>query len=316
MPILLPAPDRIEVLAASRVDGGRVVTLSGAAGSVQLAPADAVLRILAGADAWDMPDADVQLREVPGEDGAREDDVRLLPRDVLLPLRMASTSRPEHRALRDLLVRIINPKSGRVTLTVTEDDGTSRQIVGRYVSGARAGHGTDASGPTWTVWQIVLRVADPAWMDTSDTPIPPVRPVTSVGGFFPLLGRGLRLMPDLASGEVALDVDGHLDALPTWRIDGPAATWTIADLDDPGDYLAWSGTLTAGEWIEVGTYPDPYIVDNTGASRYSELEQDVPPAFFALRPGRRRLTLSITGGDAAAGSAISGRYRRRWLIQA
>ena len=317
MPILLPSANPVEVREAVQLDGSRIVTLSGAAGTVQLAPADEVLRILAGADAFDLPDADVQMREVPGEDGAREDDVRLLPRDISLPLRMASSSRPEHRALRDLVARILNPKAGRVTLTVTETDGTSRQLTGRYVSGASAGHGTPQAGPTWTVWEVVLRVADPAWTDTYDTAIPPVRPVTTVGGFFPLIGaRGVRLLPDRALGTVTLDVDGHLDAYPTWRIDGPALTWTLADLDEPGDRLAWAGTLTAGQWIEVGTWPDPYVVDQDGISRYHELDQDEPPAFFALRPGTRDLTMEITGGSASAGSAISGTYRRRWLIQA
>lgn len=319
MALLIRAEDVVPVTPVTPVTapilGCRVVTLTGRAGSIRLAPADEVIRILAGATGFDLPDADVQMRDVPGEDGAREDSVRLLPRDVLLPLRLVSLTRADHLVLRDRVAAILNPRAGQVTVTVTEADGTSRQMTGRYVSGANAASGTGASGPTWTEWAAVIRVGDPAWTDTESTLIPAVRPVTSVGGFFPIIGaRGVRLLPDRVLGTVTVDVGGHLPAYPSWRIDGPATSATIAD-QETGETLAWAGTLGTGEHLDVATWPDPYIVDGDDVSRYVELDQDPPPAFWALEPGVRTLTLALDGGDADAGSAISGSYRRRWLIQ-
>lgn len=193
------------------------------------------------------------------------------------------------------------------TLTVQQDDGSSRQMACYTIAGLDQ---PDQSQPPLdsTAWVLTLQ-GEPFWSDTG-----PAAPVTFAA---PVAGSGVPPMPPVllgsgtALGSAVVDNTGDADAYPVWVITGPGKPTVTSDTAG----RAWSldVTLTAGDVWTVVTSPDGQasVTDQNGASQWAHLAAGIPRDLWPLLPGVNQLTVELA--SAGPGSQIEMTYTRQWL---
>ena len=122
--------------------------------------------VLAGIQGFDMPPSVVTHTNPGGWDGGLFESARFGVRDLFLPVGMWADGSTDFRALKRRFAALVDPKAGFVTVTVSQLDGTTRTIEGRYVGGMD-GTLSVAEGLHQQRIGIELRCFDPAWVGPS-----------------------------------------------------------------------------------------------------------------------------------------------------
>lgn len=261
------------------------------------------VQAVAGASGFGLPDVSVQWLEGAG-DGAVYRGVRVLPRDIDLPLFFATANRAKLQAL---LSRFARMMAGPMTLKLVEDDGTFWSAQVRRVGGGSYIWGQDTIGERELSTVVTLRAGDPFWTYS--------RPFSQYV-FSAVSGRGLlktrlsklQISSSQAIGTMLLENIGDAVAFPVWTVTGPGSNFEARLPNGIG--FTWTATLAAGETLIVDTKSGT-VRDGTGANRYAGLS--TAPRLFGIPPGRTSVTASMIG--TSAGSSITCSWQpRKWMV--
>jgi hypothetical protein len=262
------------------------------------------IEALKGATGFGLPPVAVQWIEGAG-DGSTFRGQRVMPRDIDIPLYFRAPTRAQ---LQELLGRFARLMSGAMTLRFVEDIGTDWSLVVHRVGGGTYVYGQDTVGLMELRTVVTLRAGDPYWVSSVE-----IRRTVGTAG----AGRGLikaasftklRLSDSSASGAVALENPGDVDAYPVWQITGPGNNFHAVGPN--GDEFTWTGTLVGGETLTIDTRKAS-VVDGTGASRYSQLA--TAPRFWRVPPGFSSASVSMAGTTSSSLITLTWRPRK-WAI--
>lgn len=248
--------------------------------------------------------------ETPGVDGATDGDLRVLPRQVGVTVRLGGRTHAHRAVLANRLARALHSKVGSPSLEVTTPGLSARMATGRYVGGAEAVQ----TAIEWGRFPIVLRCArEPYWTDTAFSAPPPITwTPPAARPWFPFPGWIRPGSGQVLGGPLVVPNDGDAEIYPDWLLAGPATGFTLSHLSR-GRSMTWTGALAAGKWLLVITQPGSQeVVDSDGVNRYFELDQVVEPDFWTLAPGSNTIQATVTGVGAGTSFTLLNR-RRRWL---
>lgn len=293
-----------------------------------------------------MPPVRASSDPVPLQSGTRWRQVDYGPRDVDVPVLVAAVTLPALEAAVDRLSTAIDPTRGDGRIQVSRHDGSIRELVCRYIGGWTITEATN----TDPVWAAVLsfQAADPFWSDTSDISVtftlggvaeptapPPsggtapgfdsaavefdaavvfdgtesvagVAGGTSSGGFFPFFP--LRLGASELAQVFTITNTGQQQAWPVWTIIGPASAVTVKNTTT-GEQFVLAVNLLPGETITIDTRPGRKNITNNAGQSVFPITGD--SSLWALLAGVN--VVSVTFSGATAATAVTARWRRRWL---
>lgn len=263
------------------------------------------VQVQAGVTGLGLPSRDVQYMQGAGH-GAVFRSMRVLARDIDLPLHFEGTDRQD---LKNLLHEFARVVSGACTLRLVEDDVVGSWAVQVHlVGGGDYSYGNDTVGHTDLQTVVTLRAGDPFWERSYDE----IASITTSANRSGLLNgslANLNLSPGQAVGTVELFNEGDADSYPVWHLYGPGSNFVAVD-PTTGRELRWTGTLQAGERLTIDTRLGT-VKDGTGASRYAELAE--APHFWRIPPGSNVTHVGMDGTSAE--SRIDCLWRpRKWLV--
>lgn len=254
-----------------------------------------------GATGLDMPPYSIVMDDGPEIDGSTVRSVRVLPREIFLPLRIEAPDRDALRAATHRLVRAFDPTFGIGRLTVAQPDGSARYIDAYYAGGAEGNMARGAFYPWAQRYAVTLRCPDPYFYGMS-----PQVATFKVAGSGNLLGDPffpLRLTASEVIGVIDLANDGDVSAYPVFDITGPGGVITASALGK-----AWSitGSIGGGEVYTVDTRPGrKAITDANGVNLWPRLATDPPPVLWSVPPGVTTATISVGSATDATRVTIS-----------
>lgn len=193
-------------------------------------------------------------------------------------------------------------------LTITQPDGTSREIEAYYQEGF---DNTPTAGRRADDVVITLLCEDPYWRDAEPTVIQ--RVFTSGTSY---LSPYLTVSSGQVLGSSTLTNPGDVDAWPDWTITGPASlvtatklatneTWTL-DPNTAG--LPGGGTVTAGKTVRITTRRPSVRGPNgeiwTGALNWPVAE------LWGIDQGDNPVQINVSGAGAGTSVVLSFRARR------
>lgn len=255
----------------------------------------------AGAFGLGLPPVSVQWLEGAGDGGVYRGK-RVLSRDIDLPLWFQADSR---RDLQGLLTRFARVMAGEMTLSLTDDDGSTWAATVHRVGGGDYTYGTDTVGERTFRTVVTLRAGDPYWVSTK--PIKQVVKTVEGVGLLPELTK-LQLSSGQTFGTILLDNPGDAPAYPIWTITGPGTNFKA--VSPSGEVFEWVGSLNAGESLTIDAARGT-VVDEAGVSRYADFA--AAPRLWRIPPGTNEATVSID--SSVAGTEIECLwYPRKWLV--
>ena len=226
--------------------------------------------------------------------------VRVVERDVELPVLVAARTREQLRDRLRTLTRAANPRRGDARLRVTHDDGSEVDLVGRVAEVvASGGDGNESHQPA----TLVFRAFDPYWRGDEVVREYQVSAPDffTEGDGFPLQLAGATIIVTVSEDNI-----GDADAWPVWTIRGPG-TPRIERPDDGAVIEFDDLTLAEGETLTIDTEPGVKTVELDGESVYDQLTLE--SSLFALSPGVN--TLDVDLDDGTDESLVRLRYRPR-----
>lgn len=242
--------------------------------------------------------------DVPQYDGARLRELRIRPREVVVPIAVVGADQTEVRATLRSLMRLFNPKRGNGTLRVTGPDGTVRDLTCRYSQGLEIAEQFEK----FVGWQravVVLRAVDPYWYDTSATSATYTTGTsTTFFPFFPMV-----LNSETVFGTQSVDNTGDVEAFPVWTVAGPCSSVTLTN-STSGEVISLPVVLTAGQVLTIDTRPfRKTVTRNDGTNLYGSLS--TASSLWNLPTGMSTITVELPGASSA--SYVTLTYSRRWL---
>jgi hypothetical protein len=272
--------------------------------------------VMPGLEGLDNPPWSLTELEPYGWDGGLVDHVRSGIREAFLPLFLEGATAEEFRARKRRLMRLLNPKRGPVTWTITYPDGYTRSLVGRFVPGTAA-LTSDSPGTTWQTIGVPLRAHDPYWLGDLQR-----SRLVAQGATKPFLSElGAPLSPffpvRLSSSQVigqpfAVTNPGDVEAFPVWTIHGPGDGLTVT-LEDTGETFTLTGALTDSDTVTIDARRGLLsVTDQDGANLFARLAAN--PDLFALPAGP--VVLSVALGSAGDGAYVELAYTPRYLTAA
>lgn len=242
--------------------------------------------------------------DVPQHDGARLREVRVRPREVVIPVAVVGADQSEVRTtLRDLL-RAFNPKRGNGKLRVVGPDGTTRDLTCRYSQGLEV----EERFEKFVGWQravVVLRAVDPYWYDTSATSATYTTGASTT--FFPMFPMVLN--SDTVFGTQSIDNTGDVEAFPIWTVHGPCSSITLTNTST-GEAISLPIALTSAQVVTIDTRPfRKTVTRDDGTNLYGSLS--TASVLWSLPTGPS--TIEVELPDATTDSYVTLTYSRRWL---
>lgn len=262
-----------------------------------------------GAVGLGMPPVALVQDEAAGQVGSILRAVRVLARDVSVPLFVEQTSESDLRDLLRELALQLDPTRGDCTLRAVAGDGSStRDLTVRYTGGLEGDRVTGQRGLTWQKAVLGFRAPDPYWYDsvtTSTTFTVAASPATMLSATF----LPLTLSSDTVLGTQVVSNAGDVEAWPIWTIHGPGSNLVLTNTTS-GKTLTLNVTLTNAQSVVIDTRPGKKTVKrNDGTNLYGSL--GAGSALWSLPRGNNTLTIQLT--DATAESYVTLAYKRRWL---
>jgi phage-related protein len=242
--------------------------------------------------------------DVPRQDGARLREVRVAPREVVVPIAVVGADQTEVRTTLRSLMRAFNPKRGNGKLRVTAPDGTVRDLTCRYSQGLEI----EEKFEKFVGWQravVVLRAVDPYWYDTAATST--TYTVETPEPFFPIFP--LKLNSDTVLGTQTIDNTGDVEAFPVWTVHGPCTSITLSN-STTGQTIDLPVALTAAQTVTIDTRPFRKTVSrDDGTNLYGSLSTS--SSLWVLPVGLSTIVAELPG--ATVDSYVTLTYSRRWL---
>ncbi|MGW1040045.1 phage tail family protein [Streptomyces sp. NPDC002547] len=255
-----------------------------------------------GVTGFGLPPVSVQWLEGAGN-GATYRRKRVLTRDIDIPLEILARDRAHLQQLTDDLALLL---AGECTLTLIDDDGTRWTTAVHRVGGGEYSYGADTIGEREFQTVITFRAGDPFWTSS----VSQSRYIGGDQGTSPFLSSlaTLKVSASQAIGEIQLDNSGNADAYPIWEVIGPGTNFLA--VSPAKERLSWTGTIAAGQRLIFDTSKGT-VVDQSGASRYSELGS--APRFWTVKPGLSTATAQLEG--ISSSSKITCTWRpRKWMV--
>jgi phage-related protein len=268
---------------------------------------------LEGVSGVGLPTVSTQWVEGAGN-GATYRGERVLPRDIDLPLLIAT---PDRAAMRDTMTRLARMLAGPMTFRFIDHDDTSWTLDVRRAGGGQMVLGSDTDRDLRLASTVVtLRAGDPFW--TSGT----AQRATVAG----IRGRGLIKDPDGTGsakatlsalrvsssqtlGEFTMRNEGDAEARPVWTVNGPGEGLVVTS--STGESFAWNGTLSASDTLVIDTARATVILNGT-TSVYRQLGP--APRLWKVPPGTTTARVEFTNTDSATSRIVAEWRPRRWTV--
>ncbi|MFR9807059.1 hypothetical protein ACL02T_32900 [Pseudonocardia sp. RS010] len=221
------------------------------------------------------------------------------PEDGRIPA--GSTMRRQLHERIDELMEAIGEET--VLIEYTRTNGEEREITGEVL---------DVIEPKTELQSgvaeldLVIRLADPFWRDIDDTTTDnvvegPTGTTARLSGF---------------DGATAPMEDLFVELGP---VGAEACLNPRLEQQSSGIWVAWAGTISAGQTLRIWTHDDQWVIDGTGglvvaAADYERLSYGglVTRRWFAMRPepGGPELTLTHTGGGSSRATVVGRRKHK------
>ena len=239
--------------------------------------------------------------EVVGEFGTRLSAVKVLSREVELPLFITAKTEAEFRSALDHFTGLFNPLRGDGMLRSIRN-GQERELTCRYKEGLEGNEDLDAGGSNGRRAMVVFRAHDPYWYDRETTE----QVFTAEApAFFPMMPMTLSAGDTFE--EITIDNDGHADTWLRWTIRGPMEALKITN-QSSGLYLDF-GEIDLGseDLLHIDTRPGEKLV-----TKNNEPWRQLKPGsrMFPLTTGAN--TISAEATETTSNSLVLASYRRRW----
>lgn len=261
----------------------------------------------------DKPPQEVITKRVPGMEGERVDEVRVLRRDVFLPLWMEGLTHAEYMDRRDLLARLFNHRlvdyrteDGTLDLVATSIRGT-RALRCLYLDGMTGGMWPNES-KVWAKLGITLAACRPYWFGTPWTS-PVIQQAGGVEPDFFAEFPGELSAGSVLGDNVLISVDGDVESWMTVQLTGPATSIAISG---EGNSVSIPAGLGAGETARIVTDPRGRTAQFDGVTNWSRIGPTT--TWKALQPGIRQVSIIVSGSTTSTQAVISGptQFERPW----
>ncbi len=286
-------------------------------GGVATSISDGTLCLFEFEDGCGGPDVELFDEQGPQQDGVTDLGSRLLPRQIVLGLRIVGTDEADLDTRRARFLRLFAPTRAPLQLRFQLANGAVRQIDCK-VSRAIPLPSSDRFGPSLKA-VVRLRAAEPAFYDPT-----PVGETWSVGGAtganftFPITFP-ITLGSSTINDRRTLSYVGDLDTFPILDIVGPITSPVIRNLTT-GAALDFTGTsLGAGERLTIDCrYGAKTVNDQAGANRIAaliEATSDLAGFRLIADPGAETTLneLLVTGSEATTATLIRLHYYKKYL---
>jgi tail protein len=241
----------------------------------------------------------------PVLDGEISRGFRTDARALAIPVLMYGADRATFKAMRAALFADFNPRAGAPgLLTVTETDGSSREIEAFYVGGLQGVLDDRAQTQTWMKAVIELRCPSPYFLGDEKT----------ASFTLPEDGDWLPIFPLVVTsgtvlGELEVINTGEVDAQPVFTITGPCTAINLHNTTT-GESIEIDYTVDAGEVVVIDTRAGmkSILLDGT-TNLYPALDLD--SVLWPLVPGLNELDFDLPG--ATEDTSLTFAYRERFL---
>lgn len=250
----------------------------------------------------------------PLQHGATDVGFRLAPRMLQLVLMYAEATLAAAVAARDAFYALFTPSMEVISLRLTRDDGSVRQIDCHVVNAVDLPE-SEAIGASLR-FVVQLRAAQPLWYD-------PQTYTAYVSGNGTIANLPIPfVVPLVASGSVmaessAISYGGTFESFPTITVIGPVTALQITN-ESTGDFLSFAGEIPDGTTLTIDLgYGQKTVIDQGGVNRIGWLSNDSDLATFSLQaapavPGGTN-SITVTGTDVDAGTRVSLSYIE-WFV--
>jgi hypothetical protein len=280
--------------------------------------------LLPGATGLGLASRELIVETSPGLDGGWLRGRTVGPRQVFLPLFIASpSSHVDYLGRRERLFGFLDEYAVE---DMTRTDGTlelvadsalgQRLLRVAYAGGLEGDEGTDTSGRYWCKVGLNLTAVDPYWRATDET----VLSFTNTPGRVFLSTTGAarwprRIVPavSLAGGGLAVTVPGNVPVWPTIEVTGPTSSTTVT----------WPGPLGEATAVQIGAVGagQTLLLSTDPRRRYARLDGDEAwsligpaPQFGRLKTGAQTIGVATAGtsGSTAVNIRFRASYRSAW----
>jgi hypothetical protein len=282
----------------------RSLTLSSATGtSVALDGLRDGYVLLPGVTGLGMPPVSLAADPLPSSDGSVFRGLRYAERDLFIPVAILGDDATAVTSYRRVLERLLSPRGGPVTLTVTHPSGEQRRITGWYIDGAKGDEGSDQAGRCFEKKGLLLRCLGPWWYAEqqtqswvlTETAVAFLDPTKS---FFPIT-----LMAAEVEGAATVVNDGDGDAEPIWDVTGPGDSVTVSSR---GQSWVYGARIEPEQTIRVDCRRTHQTVVDVADGRNLFAHMSGDPALWLLTPGPNDISVAMPGAD------IRSRIQIRW----
>lgn len=265
--------------------------------------------ILMGVDGLTSVSAEIASSTSPYMDGDTVNNVRAMPRGIVLTLKVQDGVNVE--AAKRHALRIVKPKHD-VTLRMTQTaDGEERvlEISGIVESVAMPRFGKGVS------LQISIRCAEPFWQDAGEIVAELSRvismhmfPADSGGIAFPEEGIPFGVYDFTNTRTYTNEGDAECGVIIT--------IYALAEVVNPaiykadGSYIGILDTLKAGEEVVINTHRGQKSIVKNGVSVFNRIMPG--STFFQLDTGDNEFTIVSDGDDTIGNAYFSITFRRRF----
>lgn len=250
----------------------------------------------------------------PMQMGDTDDDFRLDPRILQLPLIVNCYTISEYYYAREQLLSIFSPSNVTGIITVTYPDGTQRAINTKVLGGLTFDYQPSDGYMLRTV--IQLRADDPTWYD----PTPQVVSISSAvaGTTMPIpLLIPFTLGTSTINTTATITNSGNWITYPVITATGSITNFSIVN-NTTGLQIVTSGTIPAGRvWTFNLLYGYKTVYDDLGVNQISTVTTASQLATFALVSAPTAIagvnTLTLSSTAAGAGSSVTITYYTRYI---
>lgn len=262
------------------------------------------IRILQGLKGFQMPPFAFMEEDVPFQPGSRLRDVKALPREMDIPIKIECTTPVNFINQVRKILNTFNPTKADGRIKVTTDTGSQREINCRYIGGFEMDESAGISGETWQKAIGVFRAFDPYWADSSTI----IKTYTTgqPATFFPFFP--LRLSYSTVFTDTSIDNTGDVDTWPEWIITGPGSNIVLRNLTS-GKIISLNMTLDVGEVLIVDTKPKRKTVKmNDGTNMFGKLSDD--SSLWPLLKGMNSIRIEMSNATVVSNVQLS--YKNRY----
>jgi hypothetical protein len=250
----------------------------------------------------------------PMQQGDTDDDFRLDPRIMQLPLIVRCYTLDEYYDAREKMLTIFTPSNVAGVLTVTRPDGTQRAIAVKTLGGLSFDY-TPSDGYTIrTVLQ--LRADDPTWYDPEPVILTISPAVAGTPMAIPLV-IPMTLGTSTINTTTTVSYAGNWISYPIITATGSITNFQITN-NTTGLSIITSGTIGAGRtWTFDLRYGYKTVYDDLGVNQISTVTTASSLATFALVSaptavsGVNSISLSSTG--VGSGATVTITYYNRYV---